>query len=126
MRLPIIVVILAILILFLMLGPVVQRQYAVRPVDSPLPAITQIGKLVTAGHGGIVISDAAGAEHSFPVFEEAHISMNGQLVPLENIPHGASVRVAVRRDGEVMAISSVDIPRPTWDVSHPLWPRDRW
>ena len=112
MRLPVIALILVVFILFVVFClplfsiPVVRTP----SLTANLPATTQLGRVVTAGNGGLVISDAAGFEHSFPVYQDAPIYVNGQNIALDDLPHGTSVRVAVRRTGEVMAVSAVRIP----------------
>jgi hypothetical protein len=126
MRFLAIVMVVAVVVLVMALVPPSPiRRQPLTPRETSVPAVTEIGRVVTAGHGGLVLSDAAGVEHRFPVYDLAHISLNGQLATLEDIERGMSVRVAVRRDGEVMAIHTVDIPPPE-DGPHPLWPRERW
>jgi hypothetical protein len=119
---------LLVLILVIVLFPAMfVRPPVPMPTAAQFPATTQIGRVVTAGHGGIVLSDAAGIEHSYPVYDEANIRLNGQPAELEDLPHGASVRVAVRQDGEVMAIASINTAQPEWDnMPHPIWPKERW
>lgn len=124
MRFTTILLIVAVIVLVWALvppSPWVQR--ATPPLGPPHGPTTQIGRVVTAGYGGIVLSDAAGVEHSLPVYDEARVSLNGQPATLEDVQRGMDVRVALRSDGEVMAISTVGIPRQTWDGPHPLWPQ---
>jgi hypothetical protein len=124
MGLRIVLIVLLVVVLFVILVPAffVRPPVAIPPA-SRFPATTQIGRIVTAGHGGIVLSDAAGIEHSFPVYNEANIRLDGAPIALEDLPHGRSVRVAVRRDGEVMAIASTTILQPDRDNGpHPIWP----
>jgi hypothetical protein len=127
MRFTTVLVILAVVvIMWALIPPSPWVQPVATPLDPPHRPSTQIGRVVTAGHGGIVLSDAAGVEHSLPVFDEARVSVNGQIATLEDVQRGMDVRVALRSDGEVMAISTVDIPRPNWDDPHPLWPRGNY
>ena len=74
---------------------------------SSVPALAEevhVGKLVTAGNGTLVISDADDANEAFSVSDDATITRNGKTAELSDLAAGDSVTVtATRKKGKLIA-----------------------
>lgn len=73
---------------------------------------THDGMVVSASDGKLTMTDSAsGKEHSHKVAATVPVTVNGKPGKLDDLKKGMAIRVSTNKDGEVVAVATVDVKK---------------